>query len=750
MKHMRLVKYLKPFALLILLAVVLLFGQAMADLTLPDYMSRIVNVGIQQGGVEDAVPEAIRASEMDRLTLFMSADDQAAVLDQYTLVPSGSPAANNYIDAYPALAEQGIYVLNEDVNQETIDRLNPIMGRAWLAVSGIQQAMENPDSAALFGAESGFDLSQLPAGTDIFALLRSLPDAQREMMLSRFDEQFQTMGDSMIVQSAVLVVQSEYDALGMNSDRLQNRYIINTGLVMLMLALVSGAAAIAVGYLSARVAAGAARNLRRDVFMKVEEFSSAEFNKFSTASLITRTTNDITQIQMVTVMMIRMVFYAPIIGVGGILHALNKGTSMWWIIAAAVIILVALVAIVFNVALPRFKRIQSLIDRLNLVMRENLTGMMVIRAFNRQDFELKRFDEANVDLTSTMLFISRVMVVMMPIMMLVMNGIMVLIVWVGAHQVAQANMQVGDMMAFMQYALQIVMSFLMLTMMFIILPRAAVSADRIAEVLDTPLTITDPAQPKPFPQPFKGTVEFNHVSFRYPGAEEDVLHDINFTATPGETTAFIGSTGSGKSTVINLIPRFYDVTSGEILVDGIDIRKVDQHELRRHIGYIPQKGTLFSGTIDSNLRYANEHASEEDVRQAIEIAQAATFVEEKPEGLYSEIAQGGTNVSGGQKQRLSIARAIVTHPPIYIFDDSFSALDFKTEAALRQALKDHTQDSTILMVTQRVAAVQHAEQIIVLDEGRIVGKGTHEELMNTCETYRQIAYSQLSQEELTA
>jgi ATP-binding cassette subfamily B protein len=517
---------------------------------------------------------------------------------------------------------------------------------------------------------------------------------------------------------------------------------------MLLVTVVSGLSAIGVGLISARVAAGMARDIRHDLFERVENFSGAEFDRFSTASLITRTTNDITQVQMVVIMILRTVFYAPIIGVGGIIRALAKTTSMWWIIALAVVVLLGLILTVFSIALPKFKSIQNLIDRLNLVTRENLTGMMVIRAFNNQSFEEKRFDQANQNLTGTFLFINRVMVVMMPVMMLVMNGTMLLIIWVGAHEVAQSQMQVGDMMAFMQYAMQIVFAFLMLSMMFIILPRAAVSGERIADVLGTEPSILDPAQPRQFPELFRGEIEFRNVNFRYPGAEEDVLRDISFTALPGQTTAFLGTTGSGKSTIVSLIPRFYDVADGGVYIDGIDIRMVSQHDLRKKIGYVPQKSSLFSGTIESNLRYADEEASEEALRQATDIAQASEFIFAHEEGLQAEIAQGGANVSGGQKQRLAIARALVKQPPIYIFDDSFSALDFKTDSALRKALKEKTGSSTLLVVTQRIATIKNAEQIIVLDEGRIVGKGTHRELMQDCEVYREIALSQLSNEEL--
>ena len=746
---LRLAKYLKPFIVIILIAVALLFTQAMADLTLPDYMGRIVNVGIQQGGVETAVPVALRASEMDKLTLFLSTDDQATVQAAYTLVDKSSADYNQYVSLYPILANEPIYVLN-DTGKAEIDTLNPIMGKAFLAVTGIEQIMADPSKAAAMGASSGFDLSSLPAGTDLFALLKNMPPLLRTPILNAMSQRFDAMDPSLIIQSAVGAVKAEYAALGMDTASLQNNYVLSTGLDMLLLSLISVSCTVAVSLLAARVAAGAARDLRRDLFKKVEGFSNTEFDKFSVASLITRTTNDITQLQTIIVLMMRLVIYAPILGVGGVIKAMQTDSSMWWIIALAIVVLIGLITSIFTISLPKFRIIQSLVDRLNLVTRENLSGIMVVRAFNTQPFEEQRFDKANEDLTSTNLFVSRVMAFMMPAMMLIMNGVTLLVVWVGAHQVAQSNMQVGSMIAFMQYAIQVVMGFLMMSFMFIMLPRASVSADRIAEVLETEATIHDPKDPQPFKKPFTGTVEFRHVTFRYPGAEADVLHDINFTAQPGQTTAFIGSTGSGKSTVVNLIPRFYDVTEGEILVDGVDIRQITQHDLRDKIGYIPQKAMLFSGTIESNLRYADENTSDAIISQATSIAQATEFIAEKPDGLATEISQGGSNVSGGQRQRLSIARALVKQAPIYIFDDSFSALDFKTDVALRKALKEQTGSSTVLIVTQRVSTVRTAEQIIVLDEGSVVGKGTHNELMENCEIYREIALSQLGIEELAS
>ncbi|HDD62303.1 MAG TPA: ABC transporter ATP-binding protein, partial [Chloroflexi bacterium] len=581
-----------------------------------------------------------------------------------------------------------------------------------------------------------------------FQALGMMPEDMRLEMTDRMEEAFESLGEKMITQMAVGAVKEEYEALGMDAGRLQRDYILRTGGMMLLISLLGGAVTIGSGYLSARTAAGAARDIRGAVFKKVESFTSAEFSKFSTASLITRSTNDVTQVQTVIFMFMRMVLFAPILGVGGVIKAIDKSASMWWLIGLAVLLLVGMIVVVFSIAVPKFKLMQELIDRLNLVTRENLSGMMVIRAFNKQDDELVRFDKANRDLTDTGLFVARVMVIMMPVMMLIMNGLSLAIIWVGAHQIAESAMQVGDMMAFMQYAMQIVMAFLMMSMMFIFLPRAAVSGARIADVLDTEVEIQDPENPKTFPVPFRGEIEFKDVSFKYPDAEDEIIQDINFTARPGETTAFIGSTGCGKSTVINLIPRFYDVTQGSVLLDGVDIRDVGQSDLRDRIGYAPQKGTLFSGTIQSNMLYADKEAAPEDVRAALDIAQASEFVFDDEEGLDSEISQGGTNVSGGQRQRLAIARALVKKPPIYIFDDSFSALDFKTDSTLRRELKNKTGESTVLIVTQRVATVKNADQIIVLDKGRVVGKGKHQELMKTCETYQEIASSQLSEEEL--
>lgn len=745
---LRLLKYLKPYTLMVLITIALLFVLANADLALPDYMSRIVNTGIQQGGIENAVPEAVRAARLDQLLIFMSTEEKETVTGSFRLISPSDEEAVEYVDRYPALAEEPLYLLNE-IDQEQEDQLNPVMGKSFMIVSTIEAIMKDPSIIEGMGDEMQFDLSQIPPGMDVFSLLAMMPEAQRAQLTSRFEDNFSVLGESMVNQMAVGAVKTEYEAIGLDVGKLQTDYMLRTGGTMLLISLLGGVCTVAVGYTASRTAAGVARDIRRDVFQKVESFSNAEFNNFSTASLITRSTNDVTQVQLVTFLVLRLVFFAPILGIGGVIRALGKGASMSWIIAAAVLTLLGMILIVFMVALPKFKIIQSLIDRLNLVTRENLSGMMVIRAFNKQDFEQNRFDKANTDLTSTLLFVSRVMVTMMPFMMLIMNGLSLLIIWVGSHQVAEANMQVGDMIAFLQYTMQIVFAFLMLTMMFIFLPRAAVSGTRIADVLEKDLSIKDPEDPKQFPVPFEAEIEFRNVSFKYPDAQENVIHDISFTARPGETTAIIGSTGCGKSTVINLIPRFYDVTDGQILLDGVDIRDVRQSELRDRIGYVPQKGTLFSGTIESNLHYADENASDETLRDALDIAQASEFVFSNGDGLAAEISQGGGNVSGGQKQRLAIARALVKKPPIYIFDDSFSALDFKTESALRKALQEETSASTVLVVTQRVATVKQADQIIVLDEGRVMGQGTHQELMASCETYQEIAQSQLSKEELS-
>ncbi len=739
---LKLARYLKPYLIFIIIAVALLFLQAVSELALPDYMSKIVNTGIQQGGIENSIPKAIRKSTMDKVVLFMKDTDKKDVLSHYYLVDSKSPDYQKYLAEYPVLENEAIYVLKDsDIAEFT--RLNLAMGKALMVVSGIQKAKDE--------AVDGFmeiNGMKMPAGIDPFIMFKAMPEQQRLDMLAEIDKTVEALGEGMVNQTAVLGIKNEYRQIGIDTDKIQSDYVIWTGILMLLIALLSAACTVMVAFIASKVAAGASRNIRRDVFQKVENFSNSEFVNFSTASLITRTTNDITQVQLVVVMIIRMVFYAPILGIGGILRALEKSASMSWIIALAVIVLLGLIAVVFTVALPKFKKIQKLIDKLNLVTRENLSGMMVIRAFNTQNFEEKRFDNANTEVTKNNLFVNRVMVFMMPAMMFIMNGVMLLIVWVGAHNIAESSMQVGDMMAFMQYAMQIIFSFLMLSMMFIMIPRASVSASRISEVLEVDPHIKDPEKPVEFSDKVKGKVEFKNVSFKFPGAEENMLKDISFTACPGQTTAIIGSTGSGKSTLINMIPRFYDATQGQVLIDGIDVRKVTQKNLRSKIGYVPQKGILFSGTIDSNLRYADKNAPEQLIEKSAEIAQASEFINESPEKYETHISQGGTNVSGGQKQRLSIARALVKRAPIYIFDDSFSALDYKTDMALRRKLREETAESTLIIVGQRIATIKNAEQILVLDEGRIVGKGRHDQLMKECKTYQEIALSQLSEEEL--
>jgi ATP-binding cassette subfamily B protein len=738
---LKLIRYLKPYSFLVIMSVFLLFVQAMSELALPDYMSNIVNNGIQQGGIETAVPKALREDTMNKITLFMNEEEKKFVLDNYDFVDSSSEKYEEYLDEYPVLENENIYVL-KDISEKTRNDLIPILGKTLMTVSGIQQAKENA-----VGGVMELNGMEMPANLNVYNLLKMMPESQRQQMTEQIDKQIEALGEDMVNQAAIAAVKSEYAALGIDIDKLQNDYILNTGFWMLMVSLLSAASTIGVGFLAAKIGAGAAKDMRFDIFSKVENFSNSEFVNFSTASLITRTTNDIIQIQLVLIMMIRIFFYAPIMGTGGIIKALDTSQSMSWIIALAVIVLLGLISVVFAIALPKFKRIQKLIDRLNLVTRENLSGMMVIRAFNTQNFEEDRFDKVNTDLTKTQLFVNRVMVVLMPVMMFVMNGIMALIVWVGAKQISESSMQVGDMMAYMQYAMQIIFSFLMLSAMFIMIPRASVSAKRVREVLDVDPEIKDPETPKNLDNP-KGLIEFKNVSYKFPHAEEPILKNLNFTAEPGKTTAIIGSTGSGKSTLVNMIPRFYDATEGQVLIDGIDVREITQHELRDQIGYVPQKGILFSGNIETNLKYADENASDDLINKAIEIAQAREIVDEKEEGIKAPISQGGTNVSGGQKQRLSIARALVKEPNVFIFDDSFSALDFKTDSKLRRRLKEETGNSTIIIVAQRIATIKNAEQIIVLDEGKIVGKGTHKELMESCETYQEIALSQLSREEL--
>lgn len=741
----KLAKYLKPFGWALLVSVALLFGQAMADLNLPNYMSDIVNVGIQQSGIETAAPEAVSAKGLTFMKNFMT-DDEKTVIDQsYTLVSKAETGAqhDSEVSRYPLLKTEDIYVLNS-ADSAAQDRIGKIFGEStWTMINTMKKLAEQSGKTSMSGTTDlkTVDFSKLYA---LQPMLSKIPAS----VIDQARKDAVSSAESLFSQSAVTMTKSFYQELGMDIAGIQRNYIIQKGLLMLLIALLGGIATVLVAFFSARISAGVARDLRRDVFSKVEHFSNREFDQFSTASLITRTTNDVTQVQMLIMMGIRMICYSPILGIGGVIMALRKSSSMGWIIALACVVLIGLVLIVFGIAMPKFKIVQKLIDRLNLVARENLNGLMVIRAFGTQKFEEDRFDKSNKDLTQNTLFVSRVMVFMMPIMLLVMNLVTLLIVWVGAHRIADSTMQVGDMMAFMQYAMQIIMSFLMIAIMFIMVPRAAVSGSRIAEVLETKPSIEDPNFSETFRKDQAGCVAFRNVSFRYHGAEEDVLQNISFTAKPGQTTAFIGSTGSGKTTLINLIPRFYDVTGGEVLVGGVDVRNITQKELRDQIGYVPQKGILLSGTVASNLRYGDRNATDEQVEEAATIAQAMEFIDGKPERFESEISQGGANVSGGQKQRLSIARALVKRPQIYIFDDSFSALDFKTDAALRRALKEKTSGSTVLIVAQRVSTIMNADQIIVLDEGRIVGMGTHQELLKNCPTYYEIASSQLSKEEL--
>lgn len=716
----KLMKYLKKSAGYVALIIALLFLQAYCDLSLPDYTSKIVNIGIQQKGIEDGVPQKIRKTSMDALELFMSQEDISELETAYT--------------------EDGeLYVL-KDIDKDTRSSLNEILGKPMLILEGL--TVENETSGEML-AQMG-----IPEGADPVEVIAQMPEEARVQMTENMGEKFRDMPDSMITQAAVSYVQAEYEALGEDVDGLQMKYIGKAGLKMILMALLIMAASISVVFLSAKVAASLGHDIRGDIYRKVIGFSSNEYNKFSTASLITRSTNDVQQVQMTMAMMFRIVLYAPIIGIGGVLRVLETDSSMTWILGVGVVLILVIIGLLFSIAMPRFTKLQTLIDRLNLVTREILTGIPVIRAFSREKHEEDRFEDANKVLTKTNLFVNRCMTFMMPSMMLIMNGISVLIVYNGSYAVDAGNMQVGDMMAFIQYAMQIIMAFLMITAMSIMLPRANVAAMRIVEILETENSLKEPEAPVHPSQEIKGTVEFDHVSFAYPDAGENVLTDISFKAEKGQTLAVIGSTGSGKSSLINLIPRFYDVTQGCVKVDGVDVRSMSQKELRDRLGYVPQKGVLFSGTIDSNIRYGKTDISEEQVKKAAMVAQAQDFIEEKPHGYESPVAQGGTNVSGGQKQRLSIARAVAKDPEIFIFDDSFSALDFKTDKALRKALKEHTKNATTIIVAQRISTILNADQILVLDDGKMAGLGTHRELMENCEVYRQIAMSQLSEEEL--
>ena len=716
----KLLKYLKKSAVYILFIVLLLFLQAYCDLSLPDYTSRIVNVGIQQQGIEDGVPDKIRVSSMEDLFLFISEEDQETVRAAYE--------------------EEGDVLELQKISEEKRDELNQILGAPMLIVQQLSQ--DNEQTQAIR------ERMNISNNVDLLDVVAQIPQESRQELFGEIQDQISQMPESTVTQTAVTYVRSEYEAMGEDVDQIQIQYILYSGIQMVGMALIIMLASISVTFLSAKVAAALGHDLRNAVYRKVVSFSGAEYNKFSTASLITRSTNDVQQIQLMTAMIFRIALYAPILGVGGVLKVLGTDASMSWIIALAVVLILFVIIVLFSIAMPRFTKLQYLIDRLNLVTREILTGIPVIRAFSREKFEEERFEEANQKLTRTNLFVNRCMTFMMPTMMLIMNGISVLIVFFGSRAVDTGTMQVGNMMAFIQYTMQIIMAFLMICMMSIMLPRADVAAKRINQVLETEGTVLDPENAKHPKEEKRGCVEFEHVSFSYPGSTEKILRDITFTAERGQTVAFIGSTGSGKSSLVNLIPRLYDVTEGTVRVDGVDVREMSQRELRDKLGYVPQKAVLFSGTIASNIRYGCPEASMEEVKAAAEIAQATEFIDSKPHTYESPIAQGGTNVSGGQKQRLSIARAIAKKPEIFIFDDSFSALDYKTDVVLRRELKKATKDATTLIVAQRISTILHADKIIVLDLGKIVGMGTHQELLKSCDVYRQIAMSQLSEEEL--
>ena len=738
----KLAKYLKPYLFVILLCIALLFVQANADLNLPSYMSNIVNIGIQRGGIEHSSPDALSENGLTLAETFLRGDDLAAVQAAYRAVDTASADWAAYASDYPE-ANGTVYVLNDDVTAAQRTALDDAFGRASYAMMLLMQNMSaQSGSAGVTTTESSasFDLTKVYPMLPALAMQQPLIETEVDAAASA---PAQTTG-----ATGAVFAKSYLAELGADTAAIQSRYIRITGAWMLLVALIGAAASIGVSLIAARVGAGAARTLRGDLFSHITHFGSGEFDRFSTASLITRTTNDITQLQMLVIMGLRMICYAPIMGIGGVFKALSKSPHMSWVLAVGVVIILVIIAVVYQVGMPRFRIMQNLVDKLNLVTRENLSGMMVIRAFGTQKFEEHRFDDANRDLNETNLFVNRLMAFLMPAMNLILNLLTVLIIWVGSHQIAESTMQVGDMMAFMQYAMQIMFSFLMISMMFIMVPRAAVSANRIHEVLSTETAVTDPENPKTLGGRARGELAFHDVSFRYTGADADVLQHIDFTAKPGQTTAFIGSTGSGKSTLVNLIPRFYDVSGGSITLDGVDLRELTMHEVRANIGYVPQKGLLFSGTIASNLRTGDTDASDETLLRAAEIAQAKEFIDQKPLGLAEPISQGGTNVSGGQKQRLSIARALVKNAPVLVFDDSFSALDFKTDAALRHALHAVTGETTVLIVAQRISTIMNADQIIVLEEGRMVGRGTHAELMENCAAYREIALSQLSKEEL--
>lgn len=746
---LKVLKYLKKTWISVIFIVALLCVQAAADLALPDYTSKIVNIGIQQGGIDTAIPEAISKDEMDNLLMFTN--DDSKILDCYKLVSKDTVSNdeyNNYLKEYPALENEEVYVLNK-LNKDQKNNLEEMLKKPLVQVYLMQNdQMQEKIKESLF-ANVPEPQKEAMKDMELMDILKTMPEENLEKITSNINEQIDNMQGTIVDQAAISSVKEEYKKLNMDIDKIQNKYIVFAGLQMLGIAFISMASAITIMLLSARVAAKLGNTLRDKVFKKVLSFSTKEFNEFSTASLITRSTNDIQQIQMLITMLFRVVVYAPIIGIGGFIRVLtNSDTSMAWIIGLAILCIIGIVGTLFLLTMPKFKKLQDLVDKLNLVSREILTGLPVIRAFNTEKKEEKRFDGANKNLMKASIFVNRSMSMMMPLLMFIMNSITLLIVWVGGHNVDSGIMQVGDMMAFIQYTMQIVMSFLMISMISIMLPRAAVSAKRINEVIDTTPSIKDKDKTKDFDDDKKGLVEFKDVSFKYPDADSEILEDISFTAEPGKTTAIIGSTGSGKSTVVNLIPRFYDVTGGELLIDGVNIKDVSQRDLRSKIGFVPQKGMLFTGTIRSNIKYGNPSMSDEDMIKAATIAQATEFIESKPKKYDEEISQGGTNVSGGQRQRLSIARAIATDPEIFVFDDSFSALDLKTDSKLRAALKEKTENKTVIIIAQRISTILDADKIIVLEEGKIAGIGKHEELMKNCEIYKQIALSQLSKEEL--
>ena len=735
---LKLKRYLKPYLGLLLVGVALLFGQAMLELTLPNYMSDIVNVGLQQGGITQAAPEVIDSDAMAMMQMFMSEEDKALVNAAYEPLSEREDAAD-LKETYPNAGNEDLALAADPENG-----VNEAFNRAAYALVSMMEELAPADSATQSEEQASGTL-------DAEAMVQLTAMMQSGALDEQLNEAIATAAvtpESMLDQTGVVLTKSFYTQLGADTDAIQTSYILKVGLRMAGLAILLTVCAISAGFCMARLGAGVGRDLRRGVFRKVSYFNNNEMDQFSGASLITRSTNDITQVQNFLSIGLRMMCFAPIMGIGGLIMGLSKCLNLAWVLALALIVMLGLILTLFAVAMPRFKKMQTLIDRLNLVSREELSGLMVVRAFSNQPFMQNRFEKANKDLTGNTLFVNRAMVTMMPFMMLVMNGLSLLIVWFGGKQIAASNLQVGDMMAFIQYAMQVIMSFLFISMMFIMVPRASVSAERINEVLTCESTVADPAQPTEMNHPVKGVVEFKDVSFRYEGADANVLEHVSFTARPGETVAFIGATGSGKSTLVNLIPRFYDATEGSITVDGVDVRQLRQKDLRDAIGYVPQKGLLFSGTVATNLRYGRADASDELLKESADIAQATEFIQTLENGMDTAISQGGTNVSGGQRQRLSIARALVKQAPIYIFDDTFSALDFKTDAKLRAALKGYTEQSTVFIVAQRVSTIMHADQILVLDEGRVVGKGTHEELLKNCETYREIAESQLSKEEL--